>query len=149
MRRDIERLDGPEAIPTTRERNDIGKIALSLGDRTFELLGPTQPIPGVFNTGRPGGSAPERVGGPAGTKLESTAPNRQKSGHLFQKPAARRRKNPSRNLAIGLTSRFVVLNEALELAFQRSIGRSRIRFSDNPSELLSAFRHAREVSARF
>jgi hypothetical protein len=32
LRRDVERFNGTEAIPATRERNDVGKISLPLAD---------------------------------------------------------------------------------------------------------------------
>lgn len=147
--RDIEGFDGAEAVPTARQGNDAGKIGLSLGDRTFELLSPAQPICRVFDAGRPGGSAPKRVGGTSRAKFEGAAARGQKSRDLFYKAATRRWKDPGRNLGGGLTFAFVVLNEALKLTFERSICGRRIGFSDNPSELLSAFRYAFEVSARF
>jgi hypothetical protein len=89
------------------------------------------------------------VRGTARTKFKCAAPRRQKRGNLFQKSATRRRKDPGRNFRGGLSPVIVFLNEALQLIFERSICRSQIGFSDNPSELLSAFRYASEVSARF
>ena len=138
-----------EDIPAARQRNDIGKIGLSLGDCALELLSPVQPIGRVLDTGRSTRSAPERMGGTSRTKFKGATPGGEKGSDLLQKLAARGRKDPGGNLRGGLTPALVGLNEALKLTFERSIGRSRIGFSDNPSELLSAFRHAFEVSARF
>ena len=149
MRRDIERLDRPKAIPATRQRNDVREIGVALGNGVFELLGAGQPISRIFHAGRAGGSAPERMRRTTGTELKCAATRGQKSGYLFQELATGGRQDPGRNLRGGLAPAIVILNEALKPIFERSIGRSRIGFSDNPSELLSAFRYAWEVSARF
>ena len=146
---DIKGLDGAEAIPAAREWDDVGKISFSPRDPAFQLLGSAQPIRRVFDTSCRGRMAPERMRGTAGAKLEGAAPCRQKSRDFLQKLAAGGRENPGRNFGGVLIAVIVVLNEALKLTLERSIGRSRIGFSDNPSELLSAFRHASEVSARF
>jgi hypothetical protein len=59
LRRDIERLNRPETIPATGQRNDVGEIELALGDGVFELLGAAQPISRIFDAGRSRKSAPE------------------------------------------------------------------------------------------
>ena len=38
LRPDIEGLDWPEAIPASRQRNDVGKIGLAFADRSLELV---------------------------------------------------------------------------------------------------------------
>ena len=149
MRRDIKRLNGPEAIPATGQWNDVGKIGLALGDGVFELLGAAQPISRVFHAGRAGRRASERMRRTPGTEFKGVASRGQESRYLFQELTTGGREDPGRNLRGGLAPALVSLNEALKLIFERSAGRSRIGFSDNPSELLSAFRYAGEVSARF
>ncbi len=149
LRRDIERLNRPEAIPATSQWNDVGKIGLTLGDGILEVLGAAQPIGRVFDAGRSGGCASKRMRRTTGPEFKCAAARGQESGYLFQEPATGSRKDPGRHLRGGLTPAMVFLNEALKPNFERSFGRSRIGFSDNPSELLSAFRHAWEVSARF
>src|SRR5947209_8610781 len=89
------------------------------------------------------------MGGATGTKLESSRARRQETGYFFQKPATVRRKNPGRNFFGGASGAVVFLDKALQLIFEGGICRSQVGFSDNLSELLSPFRSASAVSARF
>lgn len=149
LRGDIERFDRPEAVPAASQRNDFRKIRLAFRDPSLELLRTAEPIRGVLDAGRRDGRAPEGVGGAPRTEFKRTASRRQKRRDLLEKPAARERKNPRRSFA-GRLRRFVIfLDELRQPSFERSVGRSQIGVSDNPSELLSTFRHVSEVSARF
>ena len=89
------------------------------------------------------------MGGTARTEFERGAAGGKKSRYLFQESTAARRKNPSGNFCDVLGSAVVFVDEALQLIFKGGIGRSRVGFSDNLSELLSPFRSAFAVSARF
>jgi hypothetical protein len=149
LRPDIEGLDGPEAIPASRQRDDIGKIGLTFGDRSFELFGPAQPIRGVFDAGRSCRSAAEGMGRAARSKLESGASGWKKSGYLLEEAAALGRKDPGWHLVGRRSGGVVSRDEAFQLSFEIGIGGSGVRFSDNLSELLSPFRFAFAVSARF
>jgi hypothetical protein len=149
LRRDIERLDRPKAIPAAGQRHDSGKIRSSFWDRAFELLCPAQPVRGIFDARRAGRVTPQRMRGAAGTKLKGSGTGREESSYFFQKPAAPQRKNPGRSFFGGSSGAIVFLDEALQLVFKRGICRSQVGFSDNLSELLSPFRSASAVSARF
>ena len=81
--------------------------------------------------------------------VERPEPNSKKRRYLFEKFAAARRKNPGGNFGAGLGSAVELGDEALQLIFEAGIGGSRVGFSDNLSELLSPFRSAPAVSARF
>lgn len=89
------------------------------------------------------------MGGTAGPEFESGTAGRKKSGYLFEEFAAARRKNPGGNL-FGVAGRALeVVDKPLQLICESGIGRSLVEFSDNLSELLSPFRFAGAVSARF
>jgi hypothetical protein len=145
----IERLDRPETVPAAGQGHDIGEIRIALRSGPFQLFGPTQPIRGIFDAGGAGGSAPQGMGGTAGTKLESHGPGRQKGRYFFQEAATPRRKNPGRDFIGCASGAIVFVNKTLQLVFKGGICRSEVGFSDNLSELLSPFRSASAVSARF
>jgi hypothetical protein len=142
LRRDIEGFDGPEPVPATREWNNRGKICLALFDLVLEFFRAIQPIRRIFDACRGGRGATKRIRGAARAEFKSTAACRQKRRHLFKETTAQWRKDPGRSLG-GAILAAIFLNEALKLSFER------IEISDNPSELLSAFRGAIAVSAPF
>ncbi len=149
LRRDIKRLDWTEPIPASRQRHDVGKIGRAFADSIFELFGPAQPVGGVFDAGGSGGVTAERVSRASGSELEGGASRREKSGYLLEKPAALRRQDPGRNFIGRRCGSIGPRDEAVQLSFEIRIGGSVVRFSDNLSELLSPFRFASAVSARF
>ena len=85
---------------------------------------------------------------PPRSEFKGGALVRQERRDLFEKLAAQRWKNPRGRFGERLIA-FIFPNEARELIFKRSVRLSGIRFSDNPSELLSAFRGADAVSVPF
>ena len=89
------------------------------------------------------------MSGAAGAEFKGSAADGQKRRYFFQEFATPRRKNPGRNFFGGLGSAVGFVDEALQLIFKLGIGGSRVGFSDNLSELLSPFRSALAVSARF
>ena len=149
LRRDIKRLDRPKPIPASRQRHDVGKIGRAFADRIIELLGPAQPVGGVFDARGSGGVAAERMSGAPGSELERGAARREKSGYLLEKPAALRRKDPGRNFTGRRCGGIGPRDEAVQLGFEIRIGGGVVRFSDNLSELLSPFRYASAVSVHF
>lgn len=148
LRRDIEGLNRPKPVPATGQRDDRRIIRVALGRGVFELLGSVQPIGGILDARRPRGSAPKRMSRAAGTELEGRAASGKKGGYFLEKAAALRRKDPGRDFLGRRGGGVVARDEAFQLDFESSIGRV-VRFSDNLSELLSPFRFASGVSARF
>jgi len=149
LRQDIERFDRAEAIPATRERHDSGKIGVPFRDPVFQALGPREVIAGIFNARRARRGAAERMRGTARTELEREMSGGKEGRYAFEEFAASRGKNPGGNFCGRTGSAVVFVDEALQLIFKDGIARSRIGFSDNLSELLSPFRFASAVSARF
>jgi hypothetical protein len=149
LRRDIKRLDRTEAIPASRQRHDVGKIRRAFANSIFELFGPAQPIRRVFNARGSGGVTAERMGRTSGPELERGASRRDKGGYLLEKAAASRRKDPGRNFIGRGRGSIGPRDKAVQLDFEIRIGGSVVRFSDSLSELLSPFRFASAVSARF
>ena len=89
------------------------------------------------------------MSGTARPEFESGAARRKQGGYLFEEFATARRKNPGGNF-FGTAGRALkIVDKPLQLIFERGIGRSRVEFSDNLSELLSPFRFAGAVSVRF
>ena len=142
-------MDRAKAIPASRQRHDVGKIGRAFADSIFELFGPAQPVGGVFNTGGSGGVTAKGMGRASGSELESGASLREKSGYFLEKPAALRRQDPGRNFISRRCGGIGPRDEAVQLGFEVRIGGSGVRFSDSLSELLSPFRFASAVSARF
>jgi hypothetical protein len=149
LRRDIKRLDGTEPIPASRQRQHVGIIGGAFGDGVFKLFRPAQPIGGIFDAGRSRGGSAERMSGAARPKLEGCASGGKKRDYFLEKATALRRKNPGRNFIGRRCGAVVSRDEAFQLGFEIGIGGSVVRFSDNLSELLSPFRFAFAVSARF
>jgi len=145
----VERFDRSQTIPAASQRHDAGVIRISFRDGAFQGLGPRQIIGGIFNARRPRGRAAKGVGGAPGTEFKRFASGGKQRRYFFQEFAAVRRKNPGGNFRNSLGSVVVFGDETLQLIFEVGIGGSRVGFSDNLSELLSPFRFARAVSARF
>jgi len=148
LRGNVERLDRPKTVPATSQRNDLGMIRFAALNRLVQLFSARQPVRRIFDTGCAGGNTAQRMGRASRTEFERRAPGRQERGYLFEEPATVGRENPCRNVAGGGLA-VVRLNETVQLRFERGICGSLVGFSDNPSGLLSAFRDAVAVSARF
>ena len=146
---DIKGLDRPKPIPAAGQGNHFRKIVLAFRNRVRQFFGAAQPVRRILDAGRGSQGATKRMGRTARTKFERRASCGQQSGHFLEKPATGRWQNPGRNLGVGARLRVVLLDETVELRFQRRFSGRLGGFSDNPSELLSPFRYAFAVSARF
>jgi hypothetical protein len=148
LRGDVKRLNRAQAIPAARQRNDLGIIGPAFRDRSFQLFRAAQPTAGILDAGRGGRNAAQRVGGASGAELKGAAVVRQERGGLLEKLTAQGRKNPRGSFS-RLIGALVFLDQPIEMIVERSMSLSGIGFSDNPSELLSAFRDAVAVSVPF
>jgi len=139
---DVKGLDRAKPIPAARQGNDFRIILVPFCHGVLELFGPAEPVGRILDACGGRNRAAQRMSGMPGTKLKRTASRGQECRHFFQKAAAQWRENPGGRIG-GLRLGVIFFNQSLKLTFER------IGISDNPSELLSAFRGARAVSARF
>jgi hypothetical protein len=149
LRQDVERFDRAEAVPATRKRNNAGKIRIAFRDPILQAFGPGQVIGGIFDARGATRGAAKRMSGTARTELERQMSGGKQSCYAFKEFAASRRKNPGGNFSVRSGSAVVFVDEPLQLIFKGGIIRRQAGISDNLSELLSPFRFAGAVSARF